>query len=326
MKAIQFSRFGPPDVLEVVERPDPEPGQGEVLLRVHAAGVNFFEVLMRADRYAVTPELPMFPGVEVAGTVERAGPGADPSLVGARVAVPLFAIGRGSGGYAEFVAVDGGSVVRLPDALSFAAATGLMVQGLTALHLLGRSPARGKAVLVNAAAGGVGSLLVQLARRDGARVVIAAASSDEKRALALSLGADHAVDYTTTGWQEDLKRQTGGRGADIIYETVGGEFSRAALDALAPCGELVLAAMGRFGLAAADIERMLGENQSIKGFSLLPLLTPEGVSSDLAELFDLAAAGKLKVVEGGRFPLNQAVEAHRAIEQRLVAGKVVLVP
>lgn len=121
---------------------------------------------MRADRYAVTPDLPMFPGVEIAGTVERAGPGADPSIIGARVAVPLFAIGRGSGGYAEFVAVDGGAVVQLPYAVSFEAAAALMVQGLTALHLLRRSPAKGKNVLVSAAAGGVGSLLVQLARRD----------------------------------------------------------------------------------------------------------------------------------------------------------------
>ncbi|MGO6906933.1 zinc-binding alcohol dehydrogenase family protein, partial [Rhizobium ruizarguesonis] len=223
-------------------------------------------------RYAVTPDLPMFPGVEVAGTIERAGTGADPSLLGRRVGVPLFAIGRGSGGYAEFVAVDGGAVVLLPDALSFAAAAALMVQGLSALHLLRRSPAKNKNVLVSAAAGGVGSLLVQLARRDGAKMVIAAASSDEKRGLALSLGADHAVDYTAPGWQEDVKRLTGGLGADIIHETVGGAFSKAALDALAPCGELVLAAMGRFGLGAADVEDMLDDNQSIKGFSLLPLL------------------------------------------------------
>lgn len=326
MKAVQFSRFGPADVLEVVEMPVPEPGRGEVLVRVHAAGINFFEVLMRANRYAVTPDLPMFPGVEIAGVVERIGLGTDASLVGARVAVPLFAIGRGSGGYAEFVAVSGGSVVPLPDAISFEAACGLMVQGLTALHLLRRSPARGKAVLVHAAAGGVGSLLVQLARRGGASMVIAAAGSDEKRALALSLGADRAVDYTAPGWQRDVKRQTGAAGVDIIYETVGGEFSRAALDALAPCGKLVLAAMGRFGLGAADIERMLADNQSIRGFSLLPLLTPQGVWDDLAELFDLAAAGRLKVVEGGRFPLHQAAEAHRAIEERRAVGKVVLVP
>ncbi|MBY5700639.1 zinc-binding alcohol dehydrogenase family protein [Rhizobium leguminosarum] len=326
MKAVQFTRFGPPDVLEVVELPVPELGPGEVLIRVQAAGVNFFEVLMRADRYAVTPDLPMFPGVEVAGTIERAGPGADRSLIGMRVAVPLFAIGRGSGGYAEFVAVDGGAVMQLPDAVSFEAAAGLMVQGLTALHLLLRSPAKGKNVLVNAAAGGVGSLLVQLARRDGAKMVIAAASSDEKRALSLSLGADHAVDYTAPGWQEDVKRLTGGLGADIIYETVGDAFSRAALDALAPCGELVLAAMGWFGLEAADVEHMLDDNQSIKGFSLLPLLTPQGVQEDLAALFELAAAGALTVIDGGRFPLHQAAEAHRGIEGRRAVGKVVLVP
>ncbi|MBY5337396.1 NADPH:quinone oxidoreductase family protein [Rhizobium leguminosarum] len=326
MKAVQFTRFGPPDVLEVVELPVPEPGPGEVLVRVHAAGVNFFEVLMRADRYAATPDLPMFPGVEVAGTIERAGPGGDRSLIGMRVAVPLFTIGAGSGGYAEFVTVDGGAVVQLPDAISFAAAAGLMVQGLTALHLLRRGPARGKNVLVSAAAGGVGSLLVQLARRDGAKMVIAAASSDEKRALSLSLGADHAVDYTAPAWQEDIKRLTGGLGADIIYETVGGAFSRAALDALAPCGELVLVAMGRFGLEAADIERMLGDNQSIKGFSLLPLVTSQGVREDLAELFEFAAAGALTVIDGGRFQLHQAAEAHRAIEGRRAVGKVVLVP
>ncbi|WP_183611439.1 quinone oxidoreductase family protein [Rhizobium leguminosarum] len=312
--------------LQLVELPVPEPGPSEVLIRVHAAGVNFFEVLMRADRYAATPDLPMFPGVEVAGIIERAGPGADRSLIGTRVAVPLFAIGRGSGGYAEFAAVDGGAVVPLPDAVSFEAAAALMVQGLTALHLLRRSPVKGKIVLVNAAAGGVGSLLLQLARRDAAKMVIAAASSDEKRALSLSLGADHAADYTAPGWQEDVKRLTGGLGVDIIYETVGGAFSRAALDVLAPCGELVLAAMGRFGLEAADVEHMLDDNQSIKGFSLLPLLTPEGVREDLAALFELAAAGALTVTDGGRFPLHQAAEAHRAIEERRAVGKVVLVP
>lgn len=326
MKAVQFTRFGPPDVLELVELPVPEPGPSEVLIRVHAAGVNFFDVLMRADRYAATPDLPMFPGVEVAGIIERAGPGADRSLIGTRVAVPLFAIGRGSGGYAEFAAVDGGAVVPLPDAVSFEAAAALMVQGLTALHLLRRSSVRGKIVLVNAAAGGVGSLLLQLARRDAAKMVIAAASSDEKRALSLSLGADHAADYTAPGWQEDVKRLTGGLGVDIIYETVGGAFSRAAVDVLAPCGELVLAAMGRFGLEAADVEHMLDDNQSIKGFSLLPLLTPEGVREDLAALFELAAAGALTVTDGGRFPLHQAAEAHRAIEERRAVGKVVLVP
>nr|WP_246728830.1 zinc-binding dehydrogenase [Rhizobium leguminosarum] len=117
-----------------------------------------------------------------------------------------------------------------------------------------------------------------------------------------------AAGLMVPGWQEDVKRLTGGLGADIIYETVGSAFSRAALDALAPCGELVLAAMGRFGLEAADVEHMLDDNQSIKGFSLLPLLTPQCVQEDLAALFELAAAGALTVIDGGRFPLHQAAE------------------
>ncbi|WP_454850238.1 quinone oxidoreductase family protein [Rhizobium binxianense] len=325
MRAVQFDRFGPPEVMQLVDLPVPDPGPGEVLVRVHAAGVNFFEVLMRADCYAVTPELPMHPGVEVVGVVEGLGRGSDPALLGARVAVPLFMAGR-SGGYAEFVTVDAASVVHLPDTISCEDAAALMVQGLTALHLVRRSPPKGKIVLVDAAAGGVGSLLLQLAKSNGAAMVIAAAGSAEKRALTLSLGADLAIDYTEAGWQEALRTRVSGRGADIIYEMVGGEVAKASLDALAPCGELVFAAMGRFSLERADIEAMLGRNQSLKGFSLLPLLSGEGVRRDLAGLFDLAAAGALTIIQGGRFSLHQAAQAHRAVEERRVSGKVVLVP
>jgi NADPH2:quinone reductase len=326
MKAVQFTRFGPPDVLELVELPTPQPAAGEVLVRVHAAGVNFFEVLMRADHYAVTPSLPMFPGVEVAGVVERLGEGADPSLLGARVAVPLFAIGRGYGGYAEFVAVDGKSVAPLPDAVSFEDAAALMVQGLTALYLARQGHLAGRVAVVNAAGGGVGSLLVQLARREGAGMVIAAAGSAEKRALAVSLGADLAVDYTADGWPASAKAATGGIGADVIYDMVGGEVTKASIEALAPGGTLMFGAMGRFTLDRADVERMLGANQSLKGFSLLPLLTSQGFWRDLSTLFELAANNALTVVQGGRFPLAEAAEAHRAIESRTVTGKVVLVP
>lgn len=326
MRAIQFTQFGPPEVLELVEVPMPEPKEGQVLVRVHTAGVNFFEVLMRGDRYAVTPSLPMFPGVEVAGIVEEPGRGADPSLVGARVAVPLFAIGRGFGGYAEYVAVDTRAAVRLPDGLSFADATALMVQGLTALHMVRRSRPKGKVVLVNAAGGGVGSLLLQLARLEGASVVIAAAGSEAKRQLALSLGADLAVDYTADEWTGSVRTATGGQGADVIYETVGGDIARASLAALAPAGEMLFASMGRFSLELSEIRSMLDMNQSLKGFSLLPLIVADKWRGDLAALFDLAASGALKVVHGGGFSLDKAAEAHRALEERRVSGKVVLVP
>jgi NADPH:quinone reductase len=216
--------------------------------------------------------------------------------------------------------------VPLPDDLSFEDATALMVQGLTALHLVRQSPPNAKAVLVNAAAGGVGSLLVQLARASGARLVIAAAGSDEKRQLALALGADIAVDYSSPDWVEHVRKTTGGRGADIIYEFIGGTFTKACLDALAPGGELVFGALGRFSLDQATIEGLFARNQALKGFALLPLLTPDTLKADLGWLFAEAVSGRLKVVQGGRYLLDQAADAHRAVERRETAGKVVLIP
>ena len=326
MKAVQFSRFGGPEVLETVEQPTPQPGPGEVLVRVRAAGVNYFETLMRRNLYAVTPELPMVPGVEVAGEIEAVGEGVDAALRGARVAVPMFAIGRPTGGYAEYLAVAAASVVPLPDSLSFEHAVALLAPGLTALHLVRRSPPRGRTVLVTAAAGGVGSLLLQLARRAGVERVIAVAGGQEKLDAARSLGADTGIDYREPGWAALVQETTGGRGADIVYDTVGGAVTKACLDALAPAGELVFAALGRFELTVAELEGMLFRNQSLKGFALLPLLTPETVRADLAELFALAASGALRVILDGHYRLDQAAEAHRALESRRSTGKVVLVP
>ncbi|UVK51148.1 zinc-binding dehydrogenase [Mesorhizobium sp. AR02] len=326
MKAVQFSRFGGPEVLELVDVPTPEPQAGEVLIRVQAAGINFFEVLMRADRYAVTPQLPMFPGVEVAGVVEAVGQGVDAALLGSRVAAPLFASQRPHGGYAEQVTISADLAVPLPDEVSFEAATALMVQGLTALHLLRQSPPDGRTILVPAAAGGVGSLLVQLARQKGASRVIAAASDRAKLDLALSLGADVAIDYANPDWPTHVRDATDGHGVDIIYDTVGGALTALSLKALAPGGELVFAALGRYGLAASDLEAMIGRNQSLRGFALLPLLPPEVLRMSLSELFQLAASGQLRVAIGGRFPLDQAGEAHRLLDERRSTGKVVLVP
>lgn len=326
MRAIQLTRFGGPAVLDVVDMPKPEPQGGEVLVRVHAAGVNFFEVLMRADRYAVTPQLPMILGVEAAGVVETIGQGVDAKLLGARVAAPLFASSHPFGGYAEYVTIDAGLAVPLPETLSFEDATALMVQGLTALHLLRQSPPAGKSVLIGAAAGGVGSLLVQLVKRGGASRIVAAAGSKSKLDLAVSLGADGAVDYSQADWVAAVREATGGAGVDIVYDTVGGSLTAAALAALAPCGELVFAALGRYALSTADLEAMIGRNQSLRGFALLPLLSPAGLRENLSDLFQLAAGGALLVTTGARFPLGQASEAHRLLDDRRSTGKVVLVP
>jgi len=318
MRAIQLSRFGGPEVLELIETPKPVPKAGEVLIRIRAAGVNFFETLMRQDRYAVTPDLPMVFGVEVAGVVEEAGSGVE-IRPGSRVASPLFAFDRPGGGYADHIAVDARSVVPLPETLSFETAVALMVQGLTALHAVRRSDPKDKTVLVTAAAGGVGSLLLQLAKRSGARRAIAAAGTQEKLDLARSLGADDGTNYTHPGWVETVH-------ADVIYDFVGGELTETCLKALAPQGELLFGALGRAALGKAALEAMFARNQALKGFALLPLLAPETVKADLAHLFDVAVSGGLKILPGTRFPLDQASEAHRLIDARRSTGKVVLVP
>lgn len=329
MKAVQYRRFGGPEVLETVEIEKPSPGPGEVLIRVGAAGVNFFEVLMRQDRYAVTPALPFIPGVEVAGTIAALGAGVSSLQLGERVAAALFAGGVQSGGYAEYVVADADLVVPLPNALAFADAAALMVQGLTALHLVRQNPPAGKSVLVNAAAGGVGSLLLQLAKRAGARRVIAAASSAEKLALAHELGADAGIDYSLPDWPDQARAASGGAGPDLIFDASGGEIPATSLALLAPFGRLVIygpLALQDFRPGAAELKTLIFNNLSLGGFALLPQLAPEQLGSELGELFALAAGGALKVLAGVSFPLEQAGAAHQALESRRSAGKVVLVP
>jgi NADPH2:quinone reductase len=329
MKAVQYSRFGGPEVLGIIETETPSPGPGEVLIAVGAAGINFFEVLMRQDRYAVTPALPLIPGVEVAGTVAALGAGVTGLEPGRRVAAALFAAGIQSGGYAEQVVAPAHVVAPVPDALSFTEATALQVQGLTALHLLRRNPAAGRTVLISAAAGGVGSLLVQLAKRGGARRVIAMASSAEKRALAQELGADVTVDYSLPDWPDAVRSAAGGGGPELIFDASGEDIPGKNLALLAPFGRLVLygpLSISDFRPDADDLKTLIFGNRALTGFSLLPNLAPDRLKVDLQDLFALAASGAIRVLPGGRFPLAQAGAAHAALESRRTAGKVVLVP
>ena len=329
MRQVQFGRFGGPEVLDVVEKPTPSPASDQILVRVGAIGVNFAETLMRQNRYAVTPDLPAVPGTEVAGVVERLGDKVEGLTVGTRVAVPLFATGAVTGGYSDYVVVNAGHAVPLPENISLEVATALMIQGLTALYLVRQVPPKDKTVFISAAAGGVGSLLVQLARREGARAVIAAASSKAKLDLTRTLGADHGVDYTKPGWGEAALAANNGFGPDIIYESVGGEVTRDCLKLLNASGQIVIYGalnIQSFNLGIPELLNLIFKNQSLTGFALSTLLTGDGLTSGLSQLFDLAASGFLKVQIGSTFALKDASLAHQAVEARTTTGKVVLVP
>lgn len=326
MRAIQLNQFGAPEVLTVVDAPMPTPNPGQVLVKLSVAGVNFAETLMRENRYAFTPPLPCILGSEAVGTIYDAI-GNTSWSVGQRVAVPLFAVGQYFGGYAEYAAIDAAGLVAIPDAVSDEAACALQVQGLSALALTRHADVKGKTVLVNAAAGGVGTLLIQLLKLAGASKVIAASSSAEKHALTLSLGADVAVDYTSEKWTDDVLAATNGAGPDVIFESAGGTVTTDSLKVLAQNGVLVIFGalnIQSFQLGVPELLQLIFKNQAVKGFAVAPMLTPEVLREDLTHLFELVAKAALHVHIGGSYPLSEIVEAHRALGSRKTMGKVVL--
>lgn len=314
MRAIQLEEFGGPEVLRLVELPPPTPRPGEVLIEVSRAGVNFADTHQRTNSYLAKATLPLIPGTEVAGV--RAD-------TGERV-IALC----GSGGYAEQVAVPEQLVFPIPDGVDDGTALALLVQGLTAWHLY-TTCARvrpGESVVVVAAAGGVGSLAVQLGRHFGARV-IGAASTEDKRALVRELGADAAIDAAPDGMTEAILAANDGRPVDAVFEMAGGAVFDACLDALAPFGRLVT-----YGIASREQNEvrtgsLMRNSRAVIGFWFMHCLGQrELVEEPLAELFAMAASGELRAVVGATYPLSQAAQAQIDLAARRTTGKLLLDP
>ncbi len=315
MRAIQMTEFGGPEVLELAELAKPEPGPEEVLIRVSRAGLNFADTHTRTNSYVQKATLPLVPGGEVAGFREDTGE---------RVVALV-----GTGGYAEYAIAPRELVFPIPSGLDDGVALAMIVQGTTAWHLYRTSGrvAEGESVVVHGAAGGVGSLAVQLGHLFGARPVIATASSEEKRALALELGADVAIDPAPEGLTERLIDANGGRPVDVVFEMSGGEVFRASYDALAPFGRIVA-----YGIASQQANEvftgsLLRHSRAVVGFYLFHCLQRPGMFGDaLSDLFERAARGELRVVVGHTYPLEQAAQAHIDLRERRTRGKLLLDP
>lgn len=339
MRAICIHEYGPPEVLRLEEVPEPDPAAGEVVIESAAIGVIYSETQVRSGQLArfgvAGPKPPFVFGRDVAGRVVATGEGVDPGLVGQRV----IASTTGTGGYAERVAVSAADaptssgavwscVVPIPDGLSFQDAAALLGQGRTALGVARTARiAEGDSVLVTAAGGAIGTLLIQLARAEGAATVVAAARGAQKLALAEELGADVVVDYSEAGWSEKVREATDG-GADVVFDAVGGDISRAAFDAAADGGgTIVIYGLSSGTLAEMGSEELLRRGLTMMGFSGARLgRRPESVRELQTEILDLAARGVVKPVVGHTFPLGEAAAAHATLEARESFGKTLLIP
>lgn len=315
VRAIQIESFGGPEVLQLVQLPTPSPGADEVLIEVVKAGVNFADTHVRTNSYVLEASLPLVPGGEVAGVRTDTGE---------RV-VAL----TGTGGYAEYALAPEELTFPIPDGLEDGVAVALLIQGLTAWHLhrtAGRVT-RGESVVVHSAAGGVGSLAVQLAKPFGAGRVIATASGESRRELALRLGADVALDPGPDGLTERLVQANEGRRVDVVFDMAGGEVFDASYAALAPFGRIVVCGIGSERPNTVSTGSLLKHSRAVIGFYLFDCVGREGMMREpLADLFARALAGEIEPILGGSYPLQRAADAHVDLRERRSSGKLLLDP
>lgn len=303
----------------------PVPKKKDVLIKIEAIGVNYADTARREGAYVVDTPLPFIPGSEVAGEVVELGEEVEGIKVGMKV-VTLLGSHRATG-YAEYTLADSRGLIPLPDGVDLKQAAALPLQGLTAYHILktmGRIE-KGETVVVHAAAGGVGTLAVQLAKKFGANV-IATASSDEKLAIAKRLGADVLINYTEAGWQNKVMEETK-HGADVILEMVGGSIFYDSLHCLAPFGRLVFYGMASGQPVKFNPGRLMEKNQSVMGFFLPQMMAkPSLYQQSLQELLTYMKNGELELLIGGTYPLEDAAHVHRLLQGRKTTGKLILVP
>jgi NADPH:quinone reductase-like Zn-dependent oxidoreductase len=321
MRAVQITRFGGPEVLDVVDLPAPVPGDGQKLYEVHTAGVNFADTHQIENSYLAAQQLPLIPGAEFVGT----------SAGGGQRVVGLL----DGGGYAEKVVAHDVLTWPVPEGVSDEQALAVVLQGATAWHLLRTSAhlAEGESVVVIAGAGGVGSLVVQLARRWGAGRVIATASSAEKLALAEELGAHATVDPALAdddpkAFTAALREANDGKPVDIVLEMTGGNVFAGSLSALAPFGRLVTYGMAaRQETPAVPPGALMQRSRAVIGFWLAHCMArPQMMDAAMNDLLPMVAEGALKPVVGGRYPLSAVREAHQDLLARRTTGKLVLDP
>ena len=322
MRAIQITEWGGPEVMKVVDLDVPEPAEDQVLIRVTRAGINYADTHQTENSYLAKFELPLIPGTEVAGVVERDGGGFE---AGQRVVAMT-----GQGGYAEYVAAPASQTSPIPDGVDEELALALLVQGLTAWHLY-RTCARvreGESVVVVSGAGGVGSLAVQLGKHMGAGRVIATASSAEKRDFAVELGADAAVDPDADDLAGAIVEANEGDRVDAIFEMAGGKLFDGSLRSLAPFGRMVT--YGIAGREANEVQTglLLRKSWSVIGFWLFHCMRDPDrlIRAPLTDLYERAARGEVKAVAGGTYGLSEAIKAHEDLKSRKTRGKLLLDP
>lgn len=324
MKAVQFKEFGGPEVLEYVDLEKPEPTGREVVIEVKAVGVNYADTARREGEYVVETTLPFIPGAEVAGIVSDVGNQVENFKKGDRVVTLIE-----SKGYAEYALTHEKTLIPIPEGVDFETAVALPLQGLSAYHILktmGRLE-EGETVLIHAAAGGVGTIAVQLAKIFGASKIIATASTEEKLQHAKSMGATHLVNYSEEGWEQKVLEYTDGEGVDVALEMVGGDVFKKTLKCLAPFGRLVI-----YGVASRVQPKLypsylMGKNQSVIGFFLPQIMRKQKLfQQSLKELLTYLQTGQVKLSIGGVYNLSEAQKVHELLEGRQTKGKLVLKP